>query len=404
MSIAEFYDRHPYPPAPPDLRGYADRWRDPDRLRAAFHRLFPWRPYDERRSILVAGCGTAQAARYAIRHPRATVMGIDVSSASLEHEQRLARRHGLTNLELRELPIERVTELGERFDEIVCTGVLHHLADPELGLARLAGVLKADGALHLMVYARYGRTGVEMMSEYARRLGLSASPEDIADLARTLPELPADHPLRQVLREAPDFRSAEGLADALLNPRVRSYTVPEVFDLLDGAGLCFARWYRTAPYSPRCGIVSDTPHGTLLGNLPPREGYAAMELFRGTMVMHSLVAWAGDAPDTWATDPLSIDEWEALVPIRLPAARTLEERLPAGASAVLLNSEHTYPDLVLPIAGYQKRLLDGVDGHRTVGEVAAGTGIPPDRTRAFFGDLWRWDQVVFDGAAALDRP
>jgi hypothetical protein len=128
-----------------------------------------------------------------------------------------------------------------------------------------------------------------------------------------------------------------------------------------------------------------------------------MELFRGTMVMHSLVAWAAGAPDTWATDPLSIDGWEALVPIRLPAARTIEERLPAGAAAVLLNSEHTYPDLVLPIAGYQKRLLDGVDGHRPIGEIAAEMGSPPDRTRAFFGDLWRWDQVVFDGSAALDR-
>jgi hypothetical protein len=330
-------------------------------------------------------------------------VGIDVSPASLEHEERLARRHGLTNLELRELPIERIAELGERFDEVVCTGVLHHLADPELGLARLAGALKADGALHLMVYARYGRAGVEMMSDYARRLGVSASAEDIAAFARTLAELPADHPLRHLLREAPDFRSTEGLADALLNPRVRTYSVPEVFDLLDGAGLRFARWYRAAPYSPRCGIVPDTPHGARLAGLPTREGYAAMELFRGTMVMHSLVTWAAGAPDTWATDPLSIDGWEALVPIRLPAARTIEERLPAGAAAVLLNSEHIYPDLVLPIAGYQKRLLDGVDGHRPIGEIAAGTDSPPDRTRAFFGDLWRWDQVVFDGSAALDR-
>ena len=51
------------------------------------------------------------------------------------------------------------------FDQIVCTGVLHHLADPDVGLSALRSVLKPDGAMQLMVYAPYGRTGIYMLQD-----------------------------------------------------------------------------------------------------------------------------------------------------------------------------------------------------------------------------------------------
>ena len=117
--------------------------------------------------MLVAGCGTSQAVRHAVRWPAGRVVGIDVSETSLRHSEELGRRYALDNLELHQLPIERVGELGRRFDLVVCTGVLHHLAHPDGGLQALSEVLQPDGAMSLMVYARYGRLGVEMMQEYA---------------------------------------------------------------------------------------------------------------------------------------------------------------------------------------------------------------------------------------------
>jgi len=43
----------------------------------------------------------------------------------------------------------------------------------------------------------------------------------------------------------------------------------------------------------------------------------------------------------------------------------------------------------------QERLLAAIDGQRTIAEICGGQG---DRSlaRAFFQQLWRWDQVVFD--------
>ena len=81
-------------------------------------------------------------------------------------------RYNLDNLQVHQLPIERARELGTSFDQIVCTGVLHHLADPDAGLTALRDVLEPGGAMHLMVYAPYGRTGIYMLQEFCRRIGI----------------------------------------------------------------------------------------------------------------------------------------------------------------------------------------------------------------------------------------
>ena len=79
------------------------------------------------------------------------------------YERVLQRKYNLENLELHQLPIERVHEIGRSFDLVVCTGVLHHLPDPDCGLRALRDVLRPSGAMRLMVYARYGRTGISVI-------------------------------------------------------------------------------------------------------------------------------------------------------------------------------------------------------------------------------------------------
>ena len=168
-AIEAFYTEHPYPPPVTNLDRARDEWRDPNRHRAEHHLLWPDTPYRADLDILVAGCGTGQAAKYALCRPEARLVGIDVSPTSIEHTNALKQKYGLSNLEIRRLPIEEAGGLARDFDLIVCTGVLHHLADPDLGLRALAALLKPDGAMSLMVYAPYGRSGVYMLQDYCRR-------------------------------------------------------------------------------------------------------------------------------------------------------------------------------------------------------------------------------------------
>src|SRR5580698_8846012 len=217
--VRDFYDRYPYPPPVDNLEKYKQLWQDPQRRRADYHLFWPSQSYREDQTILVAGCGTSQAAKHALRWPAATVTGIDCSATSVLRTEQLKQKYDLKNLEVHRFPLERVSDLGMSFDQIVCTGVLHHLANPDAGLSALRNVLKPDGAVHLMVYAPYGRAGIYMLQEFCRRVGIGATDGEISELISALSLLPVQHPLESLLRQAPDFRDAAALADALLNPQ-----------------------------------------------------------------------------------------------------------------------------------------------------------------------------------------
>jgi SAM-dependent methyltransferase len=400
--VCEFYTRHPYPPPVENLDRARDEWQDQNRHRAEYHLLWPDRPYRADLDILVAGCGTWQAAKYALCRPNARIVGIDVSTTSLDHTEQLQRQYNLTNLETRQVPVESAATLDRRFDQIVCTGVLHHLADPDAGLRALRSVLKPEGAMYFMVYAPYGRTGVYMLQEYCRRLGIGTSEQEITDLTALLDVLPQHHPLVPVLRGARDARNADALADALLNPRDRSYSVPELFDFIDRNAMRFGRWYWQAPYLPRCGAISTTPHASRLAALPEREQYAAAELWRGTMTSHSVVVHRNDASEGGTSVRFDDERWRRYVPVRLPSTLCIQERLPAGAAAVLLNRSHPNPDLTLAIDTQEKRLFDAIDGRRGIAEIVEHVRLDDawPRARTFFEKLWWYDQVVFDASRA----
>ena len=257
--------------------------------------------------------------------------------------------------------------------------MLHHLPDPDAGLRALQEVLEPDGALHLMVYAPYGRAGVYMLQDYCRRLGIGHSQQEIRDLAATLTALPRAHPLARLLAESPDFQSPDGLADALLNPQDRAYSVPQLFDWLERCGLRFGRWLRQAPYLPQCGSLAGTPHAARLAALPPMEQYAAVELWRGTMLRHSLIAYRDDRPGDRHLPRFDEDDWLGYTPLRLPETISVRERLPAGAAAALINRSHSDPDLVLFVDAAELQMVEAIDGQRSIADIVQRLAGPASR-------------------------
>jgi SAM-dependent methyltransferase len=407
--VRAFYEHHPYPPPVDSLEKYRRFGQDRQSRRVDYHLFWPLRPYREDLSILIAGCGTSQAAKHAMRWPAAQVTGIDFSAMSVRSTEELKRKYNLDNLQVRELPIERVGDLKMSFDQIICTGVLHHLADPDAGLSALRSVLKPDGAMHLMVYAPYGRAGIYMLQEFCRRIGIHVNDEEIRDLITALTALPPGHPLENLLRDAPDFRQEAALADALLNPQDRSYSVPQLFDFIEKAGLTFGRWLKQAPYTPHCGVMEKIPQASRIAKLPFAEQYATVELFRGTMVRHSAVVYRDDSPG--GPQPVSFagDTWLSYVPLRMPDTICVQERLPPGAAGVLINQTHAYRDLIMPIDSTEKRLFDAIDGNHSIGGIVERT-LPSSQTksqldiaRTFFEKLWWYDQIVFDASRCRAR-
>jgi SAM-dependent methyltransferase len=404
VEVQDFYERYPYPRPIDNLEKYRRLGQDRQGRRADYHLFWPLRTYREDLSILIAGCGTSQAAKHALRWPAAQVTGIDFSSTSVRCTEELKRKYDLNNLQVRQLPIDRVNDLKMSFDQIICTGVLHHLADPDAGLRALREVLKPAGAMNLMVYAPYGRAGVYMLQEFCRRVGIHANDEAIRDLIAALTAIPPGHPLENLLRESPDFRQEAALADALLNPQDRSYSVQQLFDFIEKAGLTFGRWIKQAPYTPHCGVVAKIPQASRLKELSVPEQYAAVELFRGTMIRHSMVAYRDDNPDDPQRVTFAGDAWLRYVPLRMPDTICVQERLPPGAAGVLINQTHAYRDLIMPIDSTEKRLFDSIDGRASIASIveralaSSQTKSQLDMARTFFEKLWWHDQGEFDAS------
>src|SRR5262245_58561120 len=236
---AEFYGKFPYPWRP----GIIDCVTDPDFARIMLnqnmgdwnHQMAPRRP-----RIWIAGCGTNQAAITALSFPDAEVIASDISAPSLEACAALARDLGISNLELRQESINQV-EYHEKFDFIVCTGVIHHNADPPATLRKLAEALVPAGVLELMVYNRYHRVLTSSFQKAIRALaGTAGSRPDLdkeLSITRSLIErFPLEGRmswLAEAYRGVPDCQ----LADALMQPVENSYTVESLERMLDNCGL-----------------------------------------------------------------------------------------------------------------------------------------------------------------------
>jgi SAM-dependent methyltransferase len=200
------------------------------------HRTVP-----ARASIWVGGCGTNQAINTALRFPQASVIGSDISSKSLELCAANARQLGITNLELREESINHVT-YKEQFDHVICTGVIHHNADPQISLERLAAALKPDGIMEMIVYNRYHRTVTSGFQKAIRVFGENRGTVDFDsdfDIAkRIVDNFPAREVLERGFIQYMDFSESD-FADLLIQPVEHSYTVESLEELGARCGLEF---------------------------------------------------------------------------------------------------------------------------------------------------------------------
>jgi hypothetical protein len=128
------------------------------------------------------------------------------------------------------------------------------------------------------------------------------------------------------------------------------------------------------------------------------------------MARHSAVVHRGDGPENPQPIDFQGNGWPAFVPIRVTGTLVVEERLPPGAAAVLINPSHTYTDIYLPIDAEEKRMFVAIDGRKTIEEIlgstSAGSRGAPNLGfgRSFFERLWWYDQVVFDASRCEGSP
>jgi SAM-dependent methyltransferase len=390
--VSRQYERWRYPHPIQDLEAWvAGEWQWYDPVHA--HRvLWPDREYKPDLDILIAGCGTNQAAIFAYTNPAAKVVAVDISRPSLDHQQYLKDKHGLGNLELHLLPIEELPTLGLDFDLIVSTGVLHHLADPLAGMETLAGCLRPDGAIGVMLYAKYGRIGVELLQSVFRDLGLGQDEASVEMVKETISVLPPNHPVQSILKRArDDLQSDASLVDAFLHARERSYTVDDCIDLVTSAGLVFQGWLLKAPYYAHDWFAPANGLYSALNALPEAKLWSVMERVQISNALHFFMACRPDRPKESYTIDFSTEGSRDYVPLM---------RIGCGLSG----AEIFRRNWRMSLNSAQLPFVQHVDGRRTIREIAervaqsgARRGDVADLEkfgRKLFQSLWRLDFVA----------
>ncbi len=386
-AVVRQYQSYPYPAPVEDLTGQVlvgdPRWFS--------DQLWPeGRPREDLR-ILVAGCGTSQAAKLAFQNPGCEVTGIDLSEESLAHQRRLQEKHRLDNLNLARMDLREVR--GE-YDFVVCTGVLHHLPDPDAGLRALANVLAPRGAMHLMLYAYVPRAGIYLLQDAFRRLGVAQDANGIALVRSVLDELPKHHYARWWVAGAEELAYDVALVDTFLHPQDRAYSVPEVLAFVERGGLVFAGWQDNSLYYPDHWIKAGSAVAKALERLPEPEQWAVVENLTLMISTHRFFACRPERGFVGVN--FSNDGWLGYRPVLHSEASA--QGMGDRANIVLhrLDIELTGPDMFF---------LSQVDGKRTISDIVADSrvaSIPQavriNCARDFFSRMWRLGLMFFPKA------
>jgi 2-polyprenyl-3-methyl-5-hydroxy-6-metoxy-1,4-benzoquinol methylase len=356
--------------------------------------------------FLVAGQGTGDTTLFLAEQLRGTdaeIVSIDLSSASIAIcKNRLAER-GLTNVMLHHMSILDLPTAGlGQFDFIESSGVLHHLEDPSEGLKALGTMLKDDGIMAIMVYALYGRLAIyatQALMQYL--IAPDTHPMVKIDIARAfLKELPCTHPMTHAHDWSKldiEEESGGGIYDLLLHSTDRAYTVPQIYEWIEGVGLAMGNfcgeWEGEMGYVPEVYTRSALLRA-LVAEKPIEERQTIAELMSGTIMKHVFyVSKARKVAAEFADDMVITLGFRQRVFSDFAASLiTALTPLSVGAQFEQPVQIIKAPSLVITKQPHTLALLARLGSERTIGdivaEVAQESGAPADEVREHFRQLY----------------
>lgn len=232
------YEANPYP------RWHALNPQTPVPLQEYLTRLLPhldtwsidWPAHPQ---VLIAGCGTGRQTLHTARGlTGATVTSIDLSLNSLAYSQRKAQEFGMGHLTFYHADIMELGVLEQRFDVIESSGVLHHLADPIAGWRILVNMLRCGGLMRLGLYSELARQPIVAARTFIQQHGYPPTLEGIRAFRQAVMALPADDPVRILIKWS-DFFTTSECRDMAFHVQEHRFTLPQLAATLQELGLEF---------------------------------------------------------------------------------------------------------------------------------------------------------------------
>ncbi|MEX1108969.1 MAG: methyltransferase [Dongiaceae bacterium] len=377
------YEAHPYPARDPKDEARRLVEGSPSHLLEMRHYLFAGgAAMPKKLRVLVAGGGSGDGTIMLAQHLKdanwpAEIVYLDIADAARAIATARAEARDLGTIRFVGGAIENLPALASGpYDYIDCCGVLHHLADPAAALATLAAHLAPGGGMGIMVYGELGRSGVYDTQAMLRAIAGAMPLAQRLDLTRRLlKQLPATNRFRRNPAIADHLAGGDaGLQDLLLHARDRAFLLPELIDLVGGAGLEIAALIEPWRYQPE-RYLNDPALLKQLALLPWLERAAFAEKLAGNIKTHiAYLVRAGESVNRIA----SPDD-HALIPVLKgfdgPA---LAQSLKPGAGISVQVDGLT---LKLPLPPRAGPILALVDGKRSIAEIVSAVAQGNDVAR-----------------------
>ena len=391
-SVRDQYERWVYPEPVQDLDAYFKDGQnfvigDPS---LSFHGVWP----DRKRfnpTIYVPGCGSSLAPMIAYLNPGSRVVGADISVSSLRHSRKLKAQHELENLELKHLDLHDSETLGETFDFVIVTGVLHHLPDPVAGAKALKAVLAPGGVMSVMLYGYNLRAGVYMMQNAFKTLGLKQTPADVQRVRQTLEMVPPQHAVRRYVDSAPELSHDAALVDTFLHPQDCAYTVDQIYQFTEDAGYAFQSWADRGHYNPKSFLNADHPLYESILKLPEKDQASVLDNMLQMLGTHRFYMRSAEDASDYSVDFSSEDfiHWTPHL------HKHLKWGSHSGQPVMVRNGLELHPNPLVPA------LLQYADGKRTIMECfealkSAGAQVNDDAleaVRAVFREMYHYGHL-----------
>ena len=236
QAVRSQYEENPYP-----------RWTFLPEVKPlsfeAQHRIgTPWvqlpGDFEEPQECLIAGCGTGRhPINIAVLMPHARFLAIDLSLSSLAYAKRMARQHGVENIEFMHGDILEIDALGRDFPWIESCGVLHHMESPERGLEKLLTILRPGGFLRLGLYSRKARRYIIEARERIQAMVLEPTADNIREFRRRV--VSGEEPNLNQLAKLGDFFDLDSFRDLVFHVQEHQFTIPDLKGLLERHNLEF---------------------------------------------------------------------------------------------------------------------------------------------------------------------
>jgi SAM-dependent methyltransferase len=230
LQVMQQYEQNPYP-----------RWTSDPHAVISMEESMQRTVLDEPFSgdILVAGCGTGRhALQVACQYPKARILAIDLSVPSLGYARRKMREAGVNNVEFAQADILKLQTLGRSFDRIEAVGVLHHLAEPEVGRCILLSLLRQGGEMRVGLYSETARRSIVEARALIAERGYRPTIDDIRKFREEIFRADVDGRWRRITSSA-DFYSVSGCRDLLFNAMEHRFTIPQISKYVAENGISF---------------------------------------------------------------------------------------------------------------------------------------------------------------------